>query len=73
MTLDPEEEAKFTERKRSRTIPTEQDIFGNKHNFDFSVIEGDEDKEIYLLLLVHGIGSDIGTQKLRKKELMTGI
>ena len=47
--------------KRSKSIPTEQDMFGNTHDFDFSVVDADEDKEIYLLLLVHGIGSDIGT------------
>lgn len=48
-------------------------MFGNTHNFDFSVVDAEEEKEIYLLLVVHGIGSDVGTQKKNKKGLEIGI
>ena len=57
--INSKQEAK--KHRRSKSIPTEQDVFGNTHEFDFSVVEDDEDKEIYLILLVHGIGSDVGT------------
>ena len=59
--------------KRAKSIPDEQDAFGNIHNFDFSVVDAEEEKEIYLLLVVHGIGSDIGTQVKNKKGLEIGI
>lgn len=32
-----------------------------KSNFSMQEIKGDEEKEIYLVLLVHGIGSDLDT------------
>ena len=44
--------------RRSKSVPSEQE-FGTDHEFNFSVVEDDEEKEIYLLLLTHGIGSNL--------------
>lgn len=41
--------------------------------FNIQDIKGDEEKEVYLMLMVHGIGSNLESQKTREQELHTGI
>jgi len=36
-------------------------------------VKGKEEKEVYLVLLVHGIGSNIDSQKIRETEFHAGI
>lgn len=42
-------------------------------NFSGNIIKGDEEKEVYLLMMVHGIGSNIETQKTRESELHASL
>lgn len=44
-------------------------------NSDFSVqeVKDDSEKEVYLFMLVHGIGSDLDTQKAREAEFHAGV
>ena len=49
----------------------ENDVLSS--NFNMQEIKGDEEKEIYLLLLVHGIGANIDSQKEREKEIHASL
>ena len=42
-------------------------------NFSMQEVKGDDEKEVYLVLLVHGIGSDLETQKTRETEFHAGV
>ena len=40
-----------------------------RSEFNMQEIQGDEEKEVYLLLLVHGIGANLESQKVREAEV----
>ena len=44
-----------------------------KSEFNMQEIQGDEEKEVYLLLIVHGIGANLESQKVREAELHAGM
>lgn len=42
-------------------------------NFSVQEVKDESEKEVYLVMLVHGIGSDIDTQKTRETEFHAGV
>ena len=44
-----------------------------KSQFSVQEVKGDEEKEVYLILMVHGIGSNLESQKNSEQQLHNGI
>ena len=42
-------------------------------DFNMQEIKGEEEKEVYLIMIVHGIGSNLEHQRVREHELHAGI
>jgi hypothetical protein len=53
--------------------PVELDQLSATSGRNFQVIEDDSEKEMYLIIMVHGIGSDVKTQSQNKEDFDKAI